>query len=154
MSAIRRIQKELHDLRNENDSQNAIFSVAPVDDNNLFVWSGYLFGPVKSPYEGGVFKIVVEFPNNYPFKPPKIYFKTKIYHANISESGAICLDILKNNWSPALNISKTLISLSSLLTDPNADDPLSPDVAHVYKANRTLYDKTAKEWTLQYAQKL
>lgn len=154
MLAFRRIQKELKEIENETkDYQNIIYSVSPSNDN-LFLWTGYIFGPVKSPYEGGIFKIVIEFPNKYPFKPPKIYFKTKIYHPNISETGAICLDILKNMWSPALSISKVLFSLSSLLTDPNPNDPLSPEVAYVYKTDKKLFEQTAQEWTTKYAQQL
>jgi ubiquitin-conjugating enzyme E2 D/E len=154
MSALRRVQKELQEISTPtNDSQNLIYSVSPTD-KNILKWSGYIFGPVGSPYQGGIFRLEIEFPPNYPFKPPKIYFKTKLYHPNISESGGICLDILKNMWSPALSISKVLLSISSLLTDPNPNDPLSPDVASVYKSNRKLFDQTAREWTAQYAQQL
>jgi ubiquitin-conjugating enzyme E2 D/E len=135
------------------DHQNMIYSVSPTGDD-LFKWSGYIFGPIGSPYQGGIFKIVIEYPTNYPFKAPKIYFGTRIYHPNISESGGICLDILKDKWSPALSISKVLLSISSLLTDPNPNDPLSPDVAHVYKNNKKLFEDTAKSWTLNYAQQL
>jgi ubiquitin-conjugating enzyme E2 D/E len=154
MSAIRRIQRELSEITDvKNDHQNIIYSVSPNKDN-MFLWTGYIFGPSDSPYQGGVFKIVIEFPTNYPFKSPKVYFKTKIYHPNISESGVICLDILKNMWSPALTITKVLLSISSLLTDPNPDDPLAPEVAMVYKSNIKLFNKTAKDWTNEYAQSL
>jgi ubiquitin-conjugating enzyme E2 D/E len=154
MSAIRRIQKELNEIANETkDHQNVIFSVSPQKDN-LFLWTGYMFGPVGSPYQGGIFKLNIEFPTNYPFKPPKIYFNTKVFHPNISESGAICLDILKHMWSPALSISKVLLSLSSLFTDPNPNDPLSPEVASIYKNDKNEFERIAKQWTLKYAQQL
>merc|ERR1711967_130778 len=108
-------------------------------------------GPPDSPYQGGVFFLNVTFPTDYPFKPPKVQFATKIYHCNVNSNGAICLDILKEQWSPALTIQKVLLSISSLLSDPNPDDPLVPDIAHVFKTQREMYNKTAQEWTAKYA---
>jgi len=110
-----------------------------------------LIGPPESVYEGGVFFLRIMFPKEYPFKPPTVTFITKIYHPNINSEGGICLDILKKQWSPALTISKVLLSLSSLLTDPNPDDPLVMSIAKVYKNNRAQYGLNAKEWVKKYA---
>ena len=108
-------------------------------------------GPDDSPYAGGVYFLNIHFPTDYPFKPPKVTFTTRIYHPNINSNGGICLDILKEQWSPALTISKVLLSICSLLTDPNPDDPLVPDIARKYKQNRDGYESTAREWTRKYA---
>jgi len=118
----------------------------------MYTWEGVMFGPADSPYAGGVYNVGIQFPVDYPFKPPRVVFKTKIYHPNINAQGFICLDILKQNWSPALTVSKVLLSILSMLTDPNPKDPLEPDIAHEYIHNRSQYEETAREWTITYAQ--
>ncbi|CRL07627.1 CLUMA_CG020592, isoform A [Clunio marinus] len=104
-----------------------------------------------SPYQGGVFFLTIHFPTDYPFKPPKVAFTTRIYHPNINSNGSICLDILRSQWSPALTISKVLLSICSLLCDPNPDDPLVPEIARIYKTDREKYNELAREWTRKYA---
>ena len=106
--ALKRIQKELVDF---NKDPPASISAGPVNDD-LFHWQATIMGPPDSPYQGGVFFLNVHFPTDYPCKPPKCTFTTKIYHPNINGNGSICLDILKDQWSPALTISKVLLFLS------------------------------------------
>ena len=125
-------------------------SAGPVGDD-MFHWQATIMGPEDSPYSGGVFFLDIHFPADYPFKPPKVHFTTRIYHCNINSNGGICLDILKDQWSPALTISKVLLSICSLLTDPNPDDPLVPDIAQLLKTDRARHDSTAREWTSKYA---
>ena len=108
-------------------------------------------GPPDSPYQGGLFFLRIQFTPEYPFKPPKVKFTTKIYHPNINADGGICLDILKDQWAPSLTVGKILLSISSLLTDPNPDDPLVPEIANLYKSNRPAYEEMARSWTQQYA---
>ena len=145
--ANQRIKNELKILLKDTPAN---CSAGPISDD-IFNWQATLIGPTESPYEGGVFYLNIKFPEEYPFKPPNIYFITKIYHPNISNNGNICLDILKNQWSPALTISKVLLSICSLLTDPNPDDPLEPQIATLYKSDRENFNKNARDWTINFA---
>lgn len=145
--ALKRLQKELLDMEKDAPSNCS----AGLINDDIFSWKATLLGPTATPYEGGIFYLKIFFPPDYPFKPPKITFETKIYHPNINSVGAICLDILKDNWSPALNISKVLLSICSLLSDPNPDDPLVPDIANIYKSNKAQYEANAREYTMKYA---
>ncbi|KAL2490291.1 Ubiquitin-conjugating enzyme E2 28 [Abeliophyllum distichum] len=145
--ASKRILKELKDLQKDPPTS---CSAGPVGED-MFHWQATIMGPQDSPYTGGVFLITIHFPPDYPFKPPKVAFRTKVFHPNINSNGSICLDILKEQWSPALTISKVLLSICSLLTDPNPDDPLVPEIAHMYKTDRAKYEQTARSWTQKYA---
>lgn len=147
MSTTRRLQAELKEIIT-NPPANC--SAGPIGEN-LFEWQATIIGPEGSPYHGGIFYLKIDFPDNYPFKPPKIVFKTKIYHCNINSNGAICLDILKNQWSPALTISKVLLSICSLMDDANPNDPLVYEIADLLIKNKALHDETARLWTMNYA---
>ena len=143
----RRITKELETIQKD---PPANCSAGP-DGDNIYSWTATIMGPTETVYEGGLFYLNIEFPQNYPYKPPKVRFITKIYHPNINSSGGICLDILKDQWSPALTVSKVLLSITSLLSDPNPDDPLVPEIAKLYKKNREKHDLVAKNYTQQHA---
>lgn len=148
MTTIERLKKELIDL-NTNPICNC--SAGPSDDNDIYNWTATITGPEGSPYEGGVFELVINFPIDYPFNPPKVKFITRIYHCNISRTGSICLDILKTQWSPALTISKVLLSICSLMDDQNPDDPLVPEIANIYINNNEKFLENARNYTLRYA---
>lgn len=150
MTSLRRLLKELKDLQKESFEG---ITVNPINEENIYVWRAVIIGPKDTPYEGGHFKLNIYFPNQYPFRPPKVKFETKIFHPNISSKGDICLDVLRATWSPALTISKVLLSILSMLSDPNPNDPLVPDIALMYKNNIELYNTTAKNWTRLYALK-
>ena len=148
MSA-QRIRKELKLLEEESKSMPGC-SAGPVGDD-LLTWQGIIVGPEGTPYVGGVFKLEIKFPSDYPYKAPKVTFATPIYHCNINRAGNICLDILKDKWSPDLTIGKGLLSICSLLSDPNPDDPLAPEIAEVFKNDRAKHDETAAAYTARYA---
>jgi ubiquitin-conjugating enzyme E2 D/E len=145
--SLKRLQKELSDIQREPPANCS----AGIADTDMYKWTATIMGPPDSPYAGGIFFLDVHFPQEYPFKPPKFRFTTRIYHPNISGDGYICLDILKEQWSPALTVSKVLLSICSLLDDPNPDDPLVPEIAREYKQSKERYTATAREWTRMYA---
>ncbi|KAJ1305259.1 hypothetical protein OPQ81_000287 [Rhizoctonia solani] len=121
-------------------------SASPHEDN-LRYFDVTIAGPGGSPFEGGVFRLELFLPEEYPMNPPKVRFLTKIYHPNIDKLGRICLDILKDKWSPALQIRTVLLSIQALLSAPNPDDPLATDVAKHYKENEPDAKRVSKEWT-------
>ena len=107
--ATKRLQKELQDISKDTPANCS----AGLLSNDLFVWQATIIGPTETPYEGGIFHLKMVFPPDYPFKAPLVTFTTRIYHPNINENGSICLDILKNEWSPVLTVSKLLLSICS-----------------------------------------
>ncbi|XP_016304889.1 ubiquitin-conjugating enzyme E2 D2-like [Sinocyclocheilus anshuiensis] len=145
--ALKRIHKELHDLGRDPPAQ---CSAGPVGDD-MFHWQATIMGPVSIYFLCFLYMILLIYKYRYPFKPPKVAFTTRIYHPNINSNGSICLDILRSQWSPALTISKVLLSICSLLCDPNPDDPLVPEIARIYKTDREKYNRIAREWTQKYA---
>jgi ubiquitin-conjugating enzyme E2 N len=143
----RRIIKETQRLLSEPVEG---ISAAPAEDN-LRHFRVMLEGPRDSPYEGGRFKLELFLPEEYPMAPPKVRFLTKIYHPNVDKLGRICLDILKDKWSPALQIRTVLLSLQALLSAPNPDDPLDEGIAKLWKENEEEAVANAKSFTTKYA---
>jgi ubiquitin-conjugating enzyme E2 D/E len=147
MSTIQRLNKELADI-NKNPPTNC--SAGLIDDD-IFHWQATIMGPEGTPYHGGVFELRIDFPQDYPFKPPNVIFTTRIYHCNINSNGNICLDILKEQWSPALTISKVLLSICSLMNDQNPNDPLDSDAAELYLKDYNKFLEQAAFYTTMYA---
>ena len=145
---LRRITNELREFKRDPID---LCDAYPIDKSDIFHCKGFIKGPECTPYQGGCFFLNIQYPTDYPFKPPMISFTTKIYHPNIDSKGSISIDILKDEWSPSLTLSKILISLCSLLDDVNPDDALEPEIASIYKNDRASYDNIARDWTLSYA---
>ena len=145
--SLRRIQKEYKDFQKD-APENC--SAGPRKEN-MYIWDAMIMGPSDSPFVGGIFNLEIHFPTDYPFKPPKVVFLTRVYHPNISSLGSICLDILKEQWSPALTVNKVLLSVCSLLTDANPRDHLVHEIANEFINDRAKYDLIAREWTQKYA---
>ena len=146
----RRIQKELTELMN---SPMVNISAFPSEEDDLTAWTASIkVDNEESVYHGGTFLLEIRFPEAYPFKPPKVRFLTRVYHCNVSDrTGAICLDLLKGQWSPVITVQKLLLSIQSLLDDPCPEDPLTPEIAELYQSDRAKHDENAREWTQKYA---
>ena len=138
--SLKRLFKESKKFNNVSPNH---FTGGPLGDD-IYSWDITLIGPKDSPYEGGKFKLKVSIPKEYPFVPPTVSFMTKIYHPNISLDGEICVDILKEDkWSAALTIAKVIMSISILLEEPNADDPLNSDAGKLYLEDIDKFISTA-----------
>ncbi|KAI0793141.1 ubiquitin-conjugating enzyme/RWD-like protein [Irpex lacteus] len=145
---FRRVSKEIADCKNDKTSHINIELI----NNSPFHLKGSFKGPEGTPYEGGHFDVDIVIPESYPFQPVKMKFLTKTYHPNVSSaSGAICLDILKDAWSPVLTLKSTLISLQSLLCSPEPNDPQDAEVAKHYLTSKASFEETARYWTMVYA---
>ena len=145
--SLKRIMKELKDLESNPPSSCS----AGISETDPYHWNATILGPEGTDYEGGVFHLYFQFPSNYPFKPPTVRFTTKVFHMNVNSTGAICTDILLDKWSPALTVSKVLLSLRELMRNPNPQDPLDAYKAQMYLQENERYHKEAKEWTQKYA---
>lgn len=142
--------KELQDLKKGGPKY---FRDVVVDEQNIFQWTGLLV-PEAYPYNKGAFRIEIIFPAEYPFKPPKITFKTRIYHPNVDEKGQICLPIVAvENWKPATKTEQVVQALVSLINEPEPDHPLRGDLAEEYTKDRKKFFKNAEDHTKKYGEK-
>ena len=116
MSARLRLVRDL--TRMNSDPPSGV-NAAPTSEDNIMSWSAIIFGPDDTPWEGGTFHLLIDFSEDYPNKPPRVRFVSKVFHPNVYADGQICLDILQNQWSPIYDVAAILTSIQSLLPDPN-----------------------------------
>ena len=129
VASTKRITKELTEIQN---SPPEGWSAELIEEEDMFKWQGVIKGPDDTPYAGGKFNLWIDFPTDYPFKPPKVQVVTPIYHPNVSSDGSVCMGILKEDWSPKIKISQVLEFIRDLLSNPNPDHPLEADIAKLY----------------------
>ena len=146
--ALRRLSSELSEI-----ASGGTFIMTPINFNeSLFDWRVLLPGPAGTPYDGAEFVLDVSIPENYPMDPPRISFRTPIYHPNISTSGKICLNILKSaDWSPLATLNLVFMSIQSLLAEPNPEDPLNIAAAEQLIKDKAAYYQTARLKTVKSA---
>ncbi|CAF1349567.1 unnamed protein product [Adineta ricciae] len=142
VTAQRRLMRDLRDL-----TQNPVegINAAPVSADNIFQWNAILEGPEDSLFEDATFVLTLKFPGDYPNHPPEVKFVTKVFHPNIYMDGSICLDILQHRWSASLDVSTLLVSIRSLLTDPNPASPANSEAAMLYQNHRRDYERRVRE---------
>ncbi|KAJ3615324.1 hypothetical protein NHX12_018892 [Muraenolepis orangiensis] len=149
--AVQRIQREFKEVVKSEETSKNLIKVELVNDNFTDL-KGEIAGPPDTPYEGGRFKLDIQIPETYPFNPPKVRFMTKIWHPNISSvTGAICLDILKDQWAAAMTLRTVLLSIQALLAAAEPDDPQDAVVANQYKMTPEMFKQTARLWSHVYA---
>ncbi|KAG8348348.1 putative Ubiquitin conjugating enzyme [Trypanosoma vivax] len=136
-----------HDLIQLQRSPCEQFSARPID-GDLYRWRAVVAGPEATPWEGGLFKLLFEFTSEYPYAPPVVRFVTKVFHPNVYVDGKICLDTLKTNWSPSLNVESLLLMIISLLSDPNPNSAANGEAAALYTQSRDQYDERVQQIVL------
>jgi len=139
-SVTKRLQNELMALMMSGSKGVSAFP----DNDNLFKWIGTIEGPESTVYHGLKYKLSLEFPSDYPYTAPTVKFTTSCYHPNVDKFGNICLDILKEQWSSAYDVKALLLSLQSLLGEPNNDSPLNTHAAELWR-NQEAYKKFLHE---------
>ncbi|RYG63226.1 ubiquitin-conjugating enzyme E2 [archaeon] len=117
---------------------------APLD-NNVMTWQAVIIGPDDTPWEGGTFRLVLDFSEDYPNRPPVVRFVSRLFHPNVYSDGKICLDILQNQWSPIYDISAILTSIQSLLSDPNPASPANAEASQLFERDRREYNQRVRQ---------
>ena len=118
-------------------------------EKDMTKWEAVIIGPDETEWEGGIFKLHIDFANDYPANPPKVKFLTKMFHPNIYTNGEICLDILGNKWTPILNAVSVLQSIQSLLTDPNTASPANSEASKLYEEDKDAYYQKVREFVIK-----
>ncbi|OIR58241.1 MAG: ubiquitin-conjugating enzyme E2 [Amphiamblys sp. WSBS2006] len=154
-TVLKRINKEIKNIQKEpaslvsitmfgEEKQASSISIVQAEENNLLKWKATMKGPEGTPFEGGIFEIDFTIPEDYPFSPPAIRFRSEMFHPNIYGDGDICLDILKDKWSPAQTLLTALLSIQSLLTDPNLGSQTNSEAGKLFSTDKTEYARRVR----------
>eukprot|EP01135_Chromosphaera_perkinsii_P005429 Nk52_evm4s349 gene=Nk52_evmTU4s349 len=154
-SALKRLMTEYKELTLS--APEGIIA-GPISEDNFFEWEALISGPGGSPYEGGLFSAILKFPHDYPLSPPTMKFTCKMYHPNIYADGRVCISILhppgddphgyelsSERWSPVQSVEKILLSVVSMLAEPNDESGANIDASKMYRENRSQFDNIVRD---------
>ncbi|KAH9425454.1 ubiquitin conjugating enzyme 7 [Dermatophagoides pteronyssinus] len=155
LSAVRRLMTEYKQLT-LNPPEGIL--AGPVNEDNFFEWEAYVTGPESTCYEDGVFSARITFPTDYPLSPPKMQFTCEMFHPNVYPDGRVCISILhapgedplgyesiSERWSPVQSVEKVLLSVVSMLAEPNDESGANVDAAKMWREDRKLFLEKAEE---------
>jgi ubiquitin-conjugating enzyme E2 A len=138
----------MRDFRQINENPRDGITASPEEDD-IFHWTAIIFGADDTPWEGGIFKLDLKFGNDYPMSPPRVKFITPMFHPNVYRDGNICMDIMKNQWSPTYDVAALLLSIQSLLSDPNPLSAANAEAAELLTRSRAEYEARVKQIVLR-----
>ncbi|KDE05607.1 ubiquitin-conjugating enzyme E2-18 kDa [Microbotryum lychnidis-dioicae p1A1 Lamole] len=160
-TALKRLMTEYKQLT-ASENEDSMFTAGPISENDFFIWSALIQGPSETPFEGGVFEAELTFPRDYPLSPPKMKFTPPLFHPNIYASGDVCISILHSpgddpnayessseRWSPVQSVEKILLSVISMLAEPNIESGANIDACKLYRDNREAYDDMIRQHVRQ-----
>lgn len=146
--AANRLKNEFNSLTNNTVCNSTVL----LDDEDIFKWIVVMVGPEATPFEGGIFKLQIKFPDNYPFKAPDVKFLTTTYHPNIKlDTGEICQDVFASSWAPTQKVQDILEKIVSMLREPATSTPLESEICNEYLHDRSTFESKAREYALKYA---
>ncbi|OIR57980.1 MAG: ubiquitin conjugating enzyme E2 [Amphiamblys sp. WSBS2006] len=145
-NARKRLMKDMKEIRGKGEEDGVYAEPNP---DNIMSWKGIIRGPEGTPYEGGVFQVEISFTEEFPFSSPRVRFVSRMFHPNIYADGNICLDILSSRWSPSLTVHGLLISIRSLLHDPNPSSPANGDAASLFRNSKEKYTEEVKKTVME-----
>ncbi|KAL7009619.1 ubiquitin conjugating enzyme Ubc7/UbcP3 [Cystobasidiomycetes sp. EMM_F5] len=161
-TANRRLMTEFRQLSGLGGNPDDMYIAGPINETDFFEWEAFIKGPDETPFEGGIFRAKLSFPKDYPLNPPKMRFDPPILHPNIYADGNVCISILHSpgddpnmyessseRWSPVQNVNSILLSVLSMLAEPNIESGANIDCCKLYRDNRTIYENTVREFVRQ-----
>ncbi|KAH9822469.1 ubiquitin-conjugating enzyme/RWD-like protein [Melampsora americana] len=166
-TALKRLMTEYRQLNNKSSKQSTseeevMFVAGPVSESDFFIWEALIAGPEDTPFEGGIFTAILTFPRDYPLSPPKMTFKPPLLHPNVYTNGEVCISILhppgddpnqyesaSERWSPVQSVEKILLSVISMLAEPNIESGANIECCKLFREDKKQYENSVRQFVRQ-----